>query len=219
MKILVTGFDPFWNYKKNPSMEAVKKLPSTILNAEIIKLEIPTVFKKSIDEIEKAIIKYDPDVILSIGQAGGNVDITVERVGINLDDFEINDNEKNKIIDESIFKDGEKAYFSKLPIKAIVKNINEAKIPASISDRSGTFICNHVLYGVCYLIDKKYKNKRSGFIHIPLLPEQVVGEYKKPSMSLETIVKGLIAAIEAIIKNENDIKEIGIIKKEYIPIK
>ena len=210
MKILVTGFDPFGGEPINPAIESVKRLPDNIAGAEIIKLEIPTVRKKSLEKIEEAINKHNPDVILSIGQAGGRFDISIERVGINLDDFRIPDNEGNQTIDEPIFPDGENAYFVKLPVKAMVQNVQKNNIPASVSYTAGTFVCNHVLYGVLYLIEKKYNGKKSGFIHIPFLPEQVVDKRNTPSMELNTIVKGLTAAIEAIVKNDEDIKEVGV---------
>ena len=209
MKILVTGFDPFGGEPINPAIESVKKLPDNIAGAEIIKLEIPTVRKKSLEKIEKAINEHNPEVILSIGQAGGRFDISIERVGINLDDFRIPDNEGNQIIDEPVFPDGENSYFVKLPVKAMVQNVQKNNIPASVSYTAGTFVCNHVLYGVMYLIEKKYKGKKSGFIHIPFLPQQVVDKKNMPSMELDTIVKGLTAAIEAIVKNNEDIKEVG----------
>ena len=209
MKILVTGFDPFGGEPINPAIESVKRLPDNIAGAEIIKLEIPTVRKKSLEKIEEAINEHNPDVILSIGQAGGRFDISIERVGINLDDFRIPDNEGNQTIDEPIFPDGENAYFVKLPVKAMVQNVQKNNIPASVSYTAGTFVCNHVLYGILYLIEKKYTGKKSGFIHIPFLPEQVVDKRNTPSMELNTIVKGLTAAIEAIVKNDEDIKEVG----------
>lgn len=121
MKILVTGFDPFGGEKINPAIESVKKLPDTIAGAEIIKLEIPTVIGKSVDKIKAKIEEVHPDVVLSIGQAGGRTDISVERVGINCDDCRIKDNEGNQPIDEKVAKDGPAAYFSTLPIKAMVK--------------------------------------------------------------------------------------------------
>lgn len=209
MKILVTGFDPFGGEPINPAIESVKKLPDNIAGAEIIKLEIPTVRRKSLEKIEKAIQEHNPDIILSVGQAGGRFDITVERVGINMDDFRIPDNEGNQVIDEPVFSDGDNAYFVKLPVKAMVQNIQKNKIPASVSYTAGTFVCNHVLYGVLYLVEKKYKGKKSGFIHIPFLPEQVVDKKNMPSMELNTIVTGLTAAIEAIVEIAEDIKETG----------
>ena len=99
MKILVTGFDPFGGETVNPAIETVKRLPDSVAGAEIIKLEIPTVCHKSLRVIDEAIAEHDPDVVLSIGQAGGRPDITVERIGINMDDCRIPDNEGNQIID------------------------------------------------------------------------------------------------------------------------
>lgn len=209
MKILVTGFDPFGGEKINPAIESVKKLPDEIAGAQIIKLEVPTVCHQSLNVIDGAIEKYDPDVILSIGQAGGRTDITVERIGINIDDCRIPDNAGQQIIDEPVCPDGPAAYFSNLPIKAMVAKIQEHHIPASVSNTAGTFVCNHVLYGVRHMIETKYQGKRSGFIHIPFLPQQVIDKKNMPSMSLDTIVEALCVAIEAIVTTQEDLKITG----------
>lgn len=209
MKILITGFDPFGGESINPALEAVKKLPDTILGEEIIKIEIPTVFRKSLEKIEENIQKHNPDVVISIGQAGGRFGITPERVAINMDDARIKDNEGNQPIDISIYEDGEAAYFSTLPIKAMVKEMNDNGIPASVSNTAGTFVCNHVMYGVLYLIDKKYPNIRGGFIHVPYIPSQVTTKPNTPSMSIDDIAKGLELSIKAIIENSSDIKTVG----------
>lgn len=209
MKILVTGFDPFGGDKINPAIESVKLLPDEIAGAQIIKLEIPTICHQSLKVIDEAIAKYDPDVVLSIGQAGGRTAITVERIGINIDDCRIPDNAGQQIIDEPVFEDGPAAYFSNLPIKAMVARICEKNIPAAVSNTAGTFVCNHVLYGVRHIIETKYPGKRSGFIHIPFLPEQVIERANTASMSLSTIVEGLCAAIEAIVDTKEDLKVTG----------
>ena len=164
--------------------------------------------------IDGEVVKIKKGNVIKISPSGKRQfaaadDEGISYVGINLDDFRIPDNEGNQTIDEPIFPDGENAYFVDLPVKAMVKNIQKNKIPASVSYTAGTFICNHVLYGTLYLINKKYKNKKSGFIHIPFLPEQVINKKNTPSMELNTIVKGLTAAIEAIVKNDKDIKETG----------
>lgn len=205
MKILVTGFDPFGGEAINPASEAVKRLPKTIAGAQIIPLEIPTVVHKSLAVIAQAIEIYEPDMVLSIGQAGGRSDLTVERVGINVDDCRIPDNEGNQPIDEPIYADGPDAYLVNLPIKAMVENIRKAGVPAAISNTAGTFVCNHVTYGVRYLLEKRGKQQKSGFIHIPYLPQQVIDKPGQPSMALETIVTGLCAALEAMVLNEQDI--------------
>lgn len=198
MKILVTGFDPFGGETINPAIEAVKRIPDEILGMEIIKLEIPTVRWKSLEMIEAAIKKYDPEVILSVGQAGGRADISVERIGINVDEFRIPDNEGNQPADETIDPDGPDAYFLNLPIKKMVERIRKYQIPASVSNTAGTFVCNHVAYGTRRMLELRYPEKRSGFIHIPFVPQQVVEKKAMPSMSLEMIVQGLTAALEAI---------------------
>ena len=206
MKILVTGFDPFGGDTVNPALELIKKLPKEIDGCEIITLEVPTVFHKSIQTIRDAIDKYQPDAVLSIGQAGGRVDLTVERVGINCDDARIPDNEGNSPVDAKIFADGDDAYLLTLPIKAMVKEIQAAGVPASVSNTAGTFVCNHVAYGVAYLAKKYYPNMKTGFMHIPYLPYQVADKRGMASMSLDTLLTGTIAALKAIIRNQEDIK-------------
>lgn len=209
MKILVTGFDPFGGETINPAIESVKRLPDTIAGAQIIKLEIPTVVHTSLACINDAIRTHKPDMVLSIGQAGGRSDITVERVGINIDDCRIPDNAGNQPIDVAIYEDGPTAYFSNLPIKAMVQEIRAHGIPASISNSAGTFVCNHVLYGVRYMIEHDFKGMKSGFIHIPFLPSQVVDKANQPSMALDVIVEGLKKAIEAMVTYDTDIQTIG----------
>ena len=209
MKIIIIGFDPFGGENINPALEAVKKLPDTILGQEVIKIEIPTVFRKSLEKIEENIEKHNPDVIISVGQAGGRFGVTPERVAINMDDARIKDNEGNQPIDISIYEDGEAAYFSNLPIKAMVKEMTDNGIPASVSNSAGTFVCNHVMYGILYLVDKKYPNIRGGFIHVPYIPSQVTTKPNTPSMSIDDISKGLELSIKAIIENSSDIKTVG----------
>jgi len=200
MKLLITGFEPFGGETINPAYEAVKTLEDKIMNTEIIKREIPTVFNKSIEVLENLIENEKPDIVICVGQAGGRYDISLERVAINIDDARIKDNEGNQPVDIKIFEDGENAYFTSLPIKRMVKKIREAGIPASISNTAGTFVCNHIMYGLLYLIDKKYPNIRGGFIHVPYLPEQVISKRNMPNMSIENIRKGLRFAVEVVLE-------------------
>lgn len=199
MKILVTGFDPFGTDTMNPAIEAVKKLPNTIAGAEIIKLEIPTVFGKSADVTREALKKHDVDYVLNIGQAGGRFDLTPERVAINLDDARIPDNDGNQPIDIQIKSDGESAYFTQHPVKAMVTAIKEAGLPASVSNTAGTFVCNHIMYQCLYLAHTEFPKVKAGFMHVPFLPEQVVERPGMPAMSLEDITRGIVAALEAIV--------------------
>jgi pyroglutamyl-peptidase len=206
LKVLITGFTPFGGEKINPSYEAVKLLNDEIAGAKVVKLEIPTVFNKSIEALDKAIVAENPDIVICIGQAGGRFEISVERIAINMDDARIGDNEGNKPVDEAIYQDGENAYFSSLPIKAMVKRIRENNIPANVSNTAGTFVCNHIMYGLLYLANKKYPNIKGGFIHVPYIPQQVIDKKNMPYMTLNEIVDGLTYAIEAAVENKEDIK-------------
>jgi pyroglutamyl-peptidase len=208
-KVLVTGFDPFGGDAMNPAFEAVKLMPDMINDATIIKLEVPTVFKKSIDVLKEAIAKEKPEVVVCVGQAGGRFDVTPERVAINQDDARIPDNEKNQPIDVPIFEDGDTAYFSKLPIKAMVATMREGGVPASVSNSAGTFVCNHIMYGLLYLIDKEFPDIRGGFIHVPFATEQVIDRPNAPSLTLEQIAEGLRLSVVAILENEEDHKVVG----------
>ena len=210
MKILVTGFDPFGGEKVNPALEAVKSLPSVIHGAEIRWVEIPTVFYKSAEVLEAEIVRYQPDVVLCIGQAGGRASLTPERVAINQDDARIPDNQGNQPIDTPIRLDGEAAYFSTLPIKAMVQAIKEVGLPATVSNTAGTFVCNHLMYQALYLADKKFPHMRAGFMHIPYMTEQVINKPNTASMNLADIVKGIEAAIGAIVDyKDKDLKIVG----------
>lgn len=211
MKILVTGFDPFGDDSINPAIEAVKLLPDEINGAEIIKLEIPTVFYKSADVVSEAIEKEQPNYVLNIGQAGGRAELTPERVAINMDDARIEDNEGQQPIDVAIREDGESAYFSKLPIKAMVDYMKKENVPASVSNTAGTFVCNHIMYQTLYLAMTDYPEVKAGFMHIPFLPEQVLNRPNTPSMALDDIVHGITASLEAIIDFDGkaDLETIG----------
>ena len=210
MKILVTGFDPFGSDKINPAIEAVKKLPDTIKGAKIIKLEIPTVFNKSAQVVHQAIVKEQPDYVLNVGQAGGRSALTPERVAININDSRIPDNDGYQPLDEPIQPDGDTAYFTQLPIKAMAKAIRAAGLPAIVSNTAGTYVCNHIFYQVQYMRTKEFPKLKAGFIHIPFLPEQVITRPNQPSMALADIVKGLTAAIGAIVERDgqSDIKAV-----------
>ena len=206
MKLLITGFDPFGGEKVNPAFEAIKALPNHIEGCEIIKQEIPTVFRKSLEVLEKTIDHHDPDVIICVGQAGGRFELSLECVGINLDEARIPDNEGNQPLGAPIHSAGENAYFSSLPLKGMLKTLHEAQIPAGISYSAGTYVCNHVLYGLMHLLETKYEGKRGGFIHVPFLPEQVINKKNTPCMSLNMISKGLEQSIVASVRYEQDIQ-------------
>ena len=196
MRVLITGFDKFGGESINPSSLCVNSLPDVIDHIEIKKITLPTVFKDSSRVLEENIDSFSPNIVICIGQAGGRSKITPERIAINIDDARIPDNIGNSPIDEVIRKAGENAYFSTLPIKAIVDELNKNNIPSAISNTAGTFVCNHIMYESLYLASKKYPNIKAGFIHIPYIEEQVKDKPNMPFMKKEDI----IIALELIIK-------------------
>ena len=190
-KLLITGFDPFDGATVNPSWEAVKLLPDTIGEYEIHKLQIPTVFGLAPRTVLAEAENIQPDVIISVGQAGTRPAVTPERIGINVRDARICDNAGISPKDEPIIPNGPDGYFSTLPVKAMIAAINESGLPAAISNTAGTFVCNDVLYSLLH----HYAGTgiRCGFIHVPWLPEQ--GE---PSLPLKSTAKALEIAISVL---------------------
>ncbi len=210
MRILLTGFDPFGGEPVNPALEAVKSLDGrTVAGASISFCELPTARWRSLETLKGAIARLDPDIVVSIGQAGGRFDITPERVAINVDDYRIKDNDGNQPVDEAIETEGATAYWSTLPIKAMVSAMKEAGVPASVSNSAGTFVCNHVFYGLMHILAQEGNRRKGGFIHIPYLPEQAARLGGQPSMSLDCIVRGLEIALAAAVTVDEDHKKVG----------
>ena len=197
MNVLITGFDPFGGEPINPAWEAVKAMKDEIAGATITKLQIPTVVAKSIAKVHEKMQELHPDIVISIGQAGGRFGVTPERVAINVTDARIPDNEGNQPIDEPIFADGDAAYFSNLPVKAMVQEIRNAGYPSTLSNTAGTYI------------QKEFPNVRGGFIHVPYAVSQVVNKPATPSMAIADITAALEAAVKAAVEYEQDIKVIG----------
>ena len=197
MKILVTGFEPFGNDTYNPSMEVLGILPKRIKDAEIVTGVLPVVRFASLRKMEELIEKEHPDAILSLGMAGGRSAITPERTAVNGDDYRIADNGGLQPCDEPVYADGPDAYFSLLPIKAMVRAIRACELPAEVSESAGTFVCNHVFYGTRYYCAIHHPDIRCGFMHVPYASEQCAET--KPSLALDDIARGVKAAIEAII--------------------
>ena len=211
MKILLTGFDPFGGESINPSWEVVRRIPRKIKDAEIKGIQIPTVFQKSFEVLKREMESFNPDVVICVGQAGGRQGITPERIAINIDDARIADNEENQPIDFLIQEDGDSAYFSTLPIKAMVDKMIASGYPASVSNSAGTFVCNHIMYQILYFAAKFQPTLKAGFIHVPFLPEQVKEKNQYPSMELEEMVQALILCVETVIEyhDKEDLKVIG----------
>lgn len=188
-KLLITGFDPFGGEPINPSWEAVKLLPDTIGDFELCKLQIPTVFGIAAEKVLEKAAQFQPDVILSIGQAGGRSAVTPERIAVNIRDARIPDNAGNQPKGEFVVHDGPAAYFATVPVEKMADNICAKQLPATVSNSAGAFVCNDTFYALLHNFAQT--QVRVGFIHIPYLPEQ-----SAPALPLEQSVAALIAAIE-----------------------
>ena len=207
--VLITGFEPFDGEAVNPSWEVVSRLDNAIIGGcRVVARQLPCVFGEALIELNAAIDSLSPTLVLSVGQAGGRTDISVERVAINVDDARIPDNRGNQPVDTPIVRNGPAAWFSSLPIKAIVSALRDAGIPASVSQTAGTFVCNHVMYGLLHKLSG-IPEAKGGFIHIPYLPQQAAAHPGAPSMAAETVRQGLELAIATALQVENDIQVTG----------
>ena len=191
-KLLITGFEAFGGETINPSWEAVARLPETIGEYALTKLRLPVVFGEAARIAISAAEEGNFDAVLCIGQAGGRSAITPELVGINLRHATIPDNNGNQPKDEPIAEGGSAAYFSTLPVREMSEAIKAIGLPSQVSYSAGAYVCNDLLYSLLSHFDGS--GTRAAFIHIPYSTEQG----KQPSMELEDIVRGLIAAIECI---------------------
>ena len=190
-KLLITGFDPFGGETINPSWEAVKLLPEVIGEYEVHKMEIPTVVALAAKIVLEKAEEVHPDVILCIGQAGGRIAATQQRIGINIRSARLPDNAGNQPVEQTIVPDGPDGIFSTVPVAKMAQAIQDAGLLGAVSNTAGAFVCNDTLY----LLLHHYAGTdvRVGFIHVPYLPQQGT-----PNMPLEQIVQALAAAISAL---------------------
>lgn len=189
-KLLITGFEPFGGADVNPSWLAVQALPDRVGGYELCKLNIPTVFGTAAQMVLSRAAELGPDVILSVGVAGGRDAVTPERIAVNIRDARIPDNAGNQPRGEFVAKEGPAAYFATVPVEKMAQAIRDAQIPATVSNSAGAYVCNDVMYAVLHHFAGTAVT--AGFIHVPQLPQQ-----GSPSMELEHIVAALEAAIKA----------------------
>lgn len=208
--VLITAFEPFGGENINPSWLAAEALNgSEIAGAQIVARQLPVVFREVLPVLYAAMDELQPEIILALGQAGGRSDISVERIGINIDDARIPDNAGEQPIDEAIVADGPAGYFSTLPVKAMVAAMRDAGIPASVSHSAGTFTCNRVMYGLLHRLHRDGNRARGGFVHIPWLPQQAVAHPGAPSMALEQVRQALEITVRVALETQTDVKVTG----------
>jgi pyroglutamyl-peptidase len=191
MKALVTGFEPFGGDRVNPSFEALARLPRRLGTLDIATAAVPVAYGRALPLLRAQIAASVPDIVLCTGLAGGRAELSLERVAINIDDARIPDNDGSQPVDRPVVAGGPAAYFATLPIKAAAAALREAGLPAAVSNSAGTFLCNHVFYGLMHEAALGGNRFRGGFLHVPYLPSQAARAPGTPSVALEHIVEGI----------------------------
>ena len=220
MNVLLTGFEPFDKDPLNPSWEVARALggwqPAAMNAACTVRaVQLPCVFGDAIARLDEAMAHWQPTLVICLGLAGGRTEITPERVAINVDDARIPDNAGRQPVDTAVQAGGPAAYFSTLPIKAMVRDMRAAGVPAAVSNTAGTFVCNHIFYALMHRLAAPAGDAtgaggvRGGFIHVPALPELAALHPGMPSMALATQVRGLQVAIETALAVQADVREVG----------
>jgi pyroglutamyl-peptidase len=211
--VLLTGFEPFGGAAINPSWEAVRLLDGW--SGDGFKVEVrllSCVFGRAAEELLGFVDEVQPDIAIAVGLAGGRPEISIERIAINVDDARFADNAGRQPIDVPIVESGPAAYFTNLPIKAMVAAIRERGIKAGVSQTAGTFVCNHVFYALMHQVRAHgfEKTVKAGFIHVPFLPEQAAAYAEPtPAMTLDDIVAGLRVAVEVALAVDADLVAAG----------
>lgn len=203
--VLLTGFDPFNGAPVNPSWLAVQALHGEVLAGHtVLAAQLPTVFGESLRVLRALLHAHRPALVVCVGQAGGRAAISLERVAINLDDAPIADNAGARPVDTPVCANAPAAYFTGLPIKAMRAALQQAGVPVEVSQTAGTFVCNHVFYGLMHALatDPALRGARGGFVHVPWLPEQ-----GSPGMPLDLMVRGLRLALVRALSVQHDDRE------------
>lgn len=204
--ILLTGFEPFGGDAANPSWAAAT-LARDILRAEghdVEAIELPCVFGEAAARLLAAVNRWNPDLVISLGLAGGRDRISLERVAINCDDARIPDNAGQRPVDEEVVPGGPAAYFSTLPVKAALRALQIAGIRAEVSQTAGTYVCNHVFYALMHALAKR-PQVRGGFVHIPYDDSGLPLGNTVPAMPLRTMAAGIAVVVRAALVTDTDL--------------
>jgi pyroglutamyl-peptidase len=206
--VLVTGFEPFDQDPVNPSWEVARALDGWVCEGRTVRaVQLPCVFGQAIEALDAALAAGAPQLVVSLGLAGGRTEWSPERVAVNCDDARIPDNAGRQPIDQAVVAGGPVGYFSSLPIKAIVQALRAAGLPASVSNTAGSFVCNHIFYALMHRLATRpaLAATRGGFVHVPYLPEQAARLPGAPSMGLATQVEALRVLLRTALTVQADV--------------
>lgn len=203
---LLLGFEPFDGDEINPSQRIVESLDGEcIAGHTVVARTLPTEFARAADALPEIVHQHAPSLVLALGQAGGRAGMSIERIAINLIDARIADNAGDQPIDVPVIDGAPNAYFSTLPIKAMLLALHEQRIPASISNTAGTFVCNQVFYALAHLIATRQPTLRGGFVHVPYLPEQARQKGDAPWLDLSTMVEATRLCLRVALTTQGDL--------------
>lgn len=204
--VLLAGFEPFAGEAQNPSFEIARALHGKRIAAHrIVGAVLPTDFARSLPALDKLIARYRPVLVVAVGQAGGRAGISLERVAINLIDARIPDNAGAQPVDRPVVRGAPAAYFSTLPLKAMLRRLTEAGIEAALSHSAGTFVCNQVFFGLAHRLAARKRPIRGGFVHVPYLPQQARRHGNAPSMERDVMIAALRLCIETALDSPEDL--------------
>ena len=200
--VLLTGFEPFGGDPFNPSAEIARQLNGAVIGGhEVIGAVLPCVFGKATRELQRLIKLRRPTLVICLGLAAGRTAITPERIAINVADARIPDNAGRQPVDEFVVRGGPAAYWSTLPVKAIVVALQARGIPTEVSQTAGTFVCNHVFYGLMHQLVRTQPCIRGGFIHVP---GQQTRAADQPGLPLGQMTAGICLAVETSLRLFSD---------------
>lgn len=196
MRALVTGFEPFGGSNENASRAAVLRLPARVGTLDLSTAVLPTSYARSLAVLTDAIAATRPQIVLCTGEAGERRALCVERVAVNLQHARIADNDGAQPQGSPVIGNGPVAYFSTLPVRTAVAALNAAGLPAEVSYSAGTFVCNHVFYGLMHLATTRAVLTRCGFLHLPRLRESASSRGHASSLTLDDVVHGIAIVLE-----------------------
>ncbi|HEY2347327.1 MAG TPA: pyroglutamyl-peptidase I [Xanthomonadaceae bacterium] len=205
--VLLTGFEPFEGEDVNPAQEVVRELAGErIAGHRVEPFVLPVTFTDAVERLADVIASTRPSLVIAIGQAGSRARISIERVAINLIDARIADNDGAQPVDEPVIAGAPAAYFSTLPVKAMLAALESAGVPAELSFSAGSFVCNALFFALMHVLATRHPGLRGGFIHVPYLPRQAARHAGAASMDIGTLSKGIGIAIEAALTNAADLR-------------
>lgn len=205
--VLLTGFEPFGGASRNPSGEiALAWHGREVAGARVIGAVLPCVFGQARRELDQLLRSHRPSVVLCLGVAAGRAAVTPERVAINVDDARLPDNAGRQPIDRPVVRGGPVAYWSRLPVKAIVADLRSRGVPAEVSQTAGTFLCNHVFYALMHAVRRR-TGVRAGFVHVPAMSEAAVSG--EPSLPLAVLTETAGVILATVLRARRDRRAAG----------